>query len=89
MIRKLLALVALTFAVATPLHSGPTPDFAIDWYTIDGGGGTSTGADFSLTGTIGQFDAAPGGAQAGGYTLVGGFWGGSVEYRFSQGFEDS
>ncbi len=46
-------------------------DFAIDWYTIDGGGGTSSGGDFGLAGTIAQPDA---GALTGGdFKLVGGF----------------
>jgi hypothetical protein len=48
-------------------------DFAITWYTIDGGGGTSTGGDFSLSGTIGQPDA--GGPMTGGdFSIEGGFW---------------
>lgn len=47
--------------------------FQIDWYTIDGGGGSSAGGVFSLTGTIGQPDA---GASAGGaFQCGGGFWG--------------
>src|SRR5258708_16849103 len=47
--------------------------FDISWYTIDGGGGASSGGTFSLTGTIGQPDA---GHMAGGnFTLDGGFWG--------------
>ncbi len=47
--------------------------YSIDWSTIDGGGGTSTGGVYSVTGTIGQPDA---GAMSGGnYTLQGGFWG--------------
>lgn len=47
--------------------------YSIDWYTIDGGGGTSSGGPYTLSGTIGQPDA---GVHAGGnYTLVGGFWG--------------
>ena len=47
-------------------------DYLIDWYTIDGGGGTSSGGQYSLTGTIGQADA---GYMAGGdYELLGGFW---------------
>src|SRR5271169_3785456 len=55
----------------------PTISFAqtytIDWYKIAGGGGTSTGATYSVTGTIGQPDA--GGAMTGGsYSLTGGFW---------------
>jgi hypothetical protein len=48
------------------------PSYSIDWSTIDGGGGTSTGGVYSVTGTIGQPDA---GAMSGGnFTLVGGFW---------------
>jgi hypothetical protein len=49
--------------------------FSIDWYTIDGGGGSSAGGPFSLTGTIGQPEA---GASAGGtFECGGGFWGGA------------
>ena len=32
--------------------------FSIDWHTIDGGGGSSAGENFSLSGTIGQPDAS-------------------------------
>jgi hypothetical protein len=46
--------------------------YSIDWFTIDGGGGTSTGALYSVSGTIGQPDA--GGPLSGGnYSLTGGF----------------
>jgi hypothetical protein len=46
---------------------------SIDRYTIDGGGGTSTGGVYSVSGTIGQPDA--GGPMTGGsYSLTGGFW---------------
>ena len=47
--------------------------YAIDWFTIDGGGGTSTGGVYSLSGTIGQPDA--GRMTGAGYALDGGFWG--------------
>jgi len=48
--------------------------YSLDWSTIDGGGGTSTGGVYSVTGTAGQPDA---GAMSGGnYALQGGFWGG-------------
>src|SRR5215472_1443887 len=47
-------------------------NFAIDWYSIDGGGGTSTGGVFSVTGTFGQADA--GHMSGGNITLEGGFW---------------
>ena len=50
--------------------------YNIDWYTIDGGGGTSSGGGYTLSGTIGQPDA---GMLAGGsYTLAGGLWGGAL-----------
>jgi hypothetical protein len=46
--------------------------YSIDWSTIDGGGGTSTGGVYTVSGTIGQSDA---GAMSGGdYSLNGGFW---------------
>ena len=47
--------------------------YSIDWYKIAGGGGTSTGGTYQVTGTIGQPDAR--GAMSGGsYSLTGGFW---------------
>jgi hypothetical protein len=52
---------------------GFAQQYTIDWSTVDGGGGTSTGGVYSVTGTIGQPDA---GAMSGGnYALQGGFWG--------------
>jgi hypothetical protein len=55
----------------------PTISFAqsytIDWYKISGGGGTSTGGVYAVSGTIGQHDA--GNAMSGGpYSVTGGFW---------------
>ena len=47
-------------------------DFAIDWFTVDGGGRTSSGGPFSVSGTIGQPDAGLlTGRQ---FSLAGGFW---------------
>ena len=47
--------------------------YSIDWSTLDGGGGTSTGGVYSVTGTIGQPDA--GGPMTNGqYSVIGGFW---------------
>ena len=47
--------------------------YSVDWHKIAGGGGTSTGGVYSVTGTIGQLDA--GGPMTGGsYSLTGGFW---------------
>lgn len=47
-------------------------DFELSWFTMDGGGGTSSGGDFSLSGTIGQPDA--GSMSNDGFSLEGGFW---------------
>lgn len=49
--------------------------YSIDWFTVDGGGGTSTGGVYSLTGTIGQPDAGvPMTSTNGQYSVIGGFW---------------
>ena len=47
--------------------------YSIDWSTIDGGGGTSTGGVYSVSGTIGQPDAGPT-MSGGNYSVDGGFW---------------
>jgi hypothetical protein len=67
----LVGAAALVLALST--GAAHAQDYAITWYTIDGGGGTSTGGDFSLSGTIGQHDA--GGPMTGGdFSVTGGFW---------------
>src|SRR4051812_29806313 len=66
--KSLLAALILGAALSMSAQS-----YSIDWYTIDGGGGTSSGGPYTLSGTIGQPDA---GVHTGGpYTLLGGFWG--------------
>jgi hypothetical protein len=56
-----------------PVLSAFGQTYSIDWSTIDGGGGTSTGGVYSVSGSIGQPDAS--GAMTGGnYSLTGGFW---------------
>ncbi len=62
--------VWLAFALAT---ASQAQTFSIDWFSLDGGGGTSTGGVYSITGTIGQPDV--GTMSGGNFTLVGGFWG--------------
>jgi hypothetical protein len=61
----ILLLVILTATVA----SG---QYELSWYTIDGGGGQSSGGDFAVIGTIAQPDAAW--SSGGDYELLGGFW---------------
>ncbi len=62
-----IALAALAFSVTA------SAQFNINWFSIDGGGGTLAGGQFVVSGTIGQPDAAP--VLAGGpFTLEPGFW---------------
>jgi len=46
--------------------------YELSWFTVDGGGGTSAGDIYTVTGTIGQPDA--GYLTGGAYTVTGGFW---------------
>jgi hypothetical protein len=56
--------------LAPVVHAQP---YAIECFSIDGGGGTSTGGVYAVSGTVGQPDA--GGPMSGGqYSLTGGFW---------------
>ena len=48
--------------------------YSIDWFSIDGGGGTSTGGVYSVSGTIGQNDASVAPMTGGEFSLTGGFW---------------
>lgn len=70
------AVAGMNAIYGLPVASG----YAIDWYTMDGGGVTfSIGDHFELAGTVGQPDA---GVMAGGsYELEGGFWPGSLRCR--------
>jgi hypothetical protein len=54
----------------TPLTAAPT----ISWWTVDGGGGTSTGGGYTLQGTIGQAEAHSAAAVGNGLLVRGGFW---------------
>ena len=68
---KLNTLILTMFAAATTTVQAQS--FGLDWFTLDGGGGTSSGGAFAVNGTAGQPDA---GAMSGGlFTLEGGFWG--------------
>ena len=64
----------LTAVICCAAHGARAQSFSIDWFTIDGGGGTSSGGDFSLGGTIGQTDANAQPMTGGAFSLTGGFW---------------
>ncbi len=55
--------------------------YDLSWWTVDGGGYTfSSGGSYTLGGTVGQPDA--GGMIGGGYTLIGGFWEGTMTVQY-------
>lgn len=74
-------LLVLLFAAALFLAFGvahaQTSGFSLDWWTVDGGGGTSTGGAYALSSSTGQPDA--GVLSGDGYQLSGGFWAGGPE----------
>ena len=71
-----MVLCLITASVILAAPDSPAGGLSISWWTVDGGGGTSKGGQFALSGTAGQPDAA---AMSGGpYTLNSGFWNGRV-----------
>jgi len=66
--RSAIGIILLTMFVV----SAASGEYELSWYTIDGGGGQSSGGPYTLTGTIGQPDAAY--SAGGNYELLGGFW---------------
>ena len=46
--------------------------YSLDWFTIDNGGGASTGGVYAVNGSIGQPDADT--LNGGNFNLTGGFW---------------
>ena len=66
-------LVSLLVALTALAQTGGS--FDLTWFTVDSGGGASGGGGYTASGSIGQPDAAI--LAGGGYTLVGGFWGGA------------
>ena len=71
-ISKLRNWIVLSTLLLMPRHPA-FAQYSIDWYKIAGGGSTSTGGVYSVSGTIGQPEAS--GVMSGGnYSLTGGFW---------------
>lgn len=75
----LLTTLALLLTTAIVMGQGGA-GYDLSWWTVDGGGGESSGDDYALAGTVGQPDAAT--LTGGDYSLVGGFWAGAaVKYE--------
>ena len=62
----------ITFLIAATVAVARAQNFGVDWSTIAGGGGTSTAGVYTITGTIGQPDAAR--LNSSDFTIDGGFW---------------
>lgn len=67
---KSMTCLGLALLVASNLLAQP---FSVPSYSIAGGGGTSSAGRYSVTGTLGPFDA--GTLTGGSFRLSGGFWG--------------
>ncbi|TVS11109.1 MAG: hypothetical protein EA419_08930 [Wenzhouxiangella sp.] len=88
---------ALLLAAAGSLSAASCgDDYCIDWFTIGSGGemfSESADPQWTLSGTIGQWDATEARASTGGgWQLTGGFWGLSLEeladFLFRDRFEE-
>jgi hypothetical protein len=74
--KKLIVAAVLVLLIPTLVALASEQGYTLDWWTVDGGAGSSQGDGYSLEGTAGQFDA--GAALSGGiYLLEGGFWAGA------------
>ncbi len=69
----LIGLVGLLLVATAVTFAQSGAGFDLSWSTIDGGGGTSSGGGFVLSGSIGQADAG-GPISGGSFALNGGFW---------------
>ncbi len=66
-------LISLALLTMSSIAMAQTGNYSLSWWTVDNGGGESAGGAFSVTGTLGQPDAAE--PMSGGqFTLQGGFW---------------
>ena len=68
------AVLSVTAVLAQSIAPG---GYNLSWNTVDGGGGTSGGGGFELSGTIGQTDAGVV-LSGGGFEVAGGFWPGGI-----------
>ncbi|UCC31103.1 MAG: hypothetical protein JSU86_02270 [Phycisphaerales bacterium] len=65
--------VILMMLLTASVGAATAADYAVDWYTIDGGGVMkASGGVYEVSGTIGQPDA--GTLSGGAYDVIGGFW---------------
>jgi hypothetical protein len=66
------SLLVILLLAAAGIAYARLAGYSLPWWTADSGGGTSSGGNYNLSGTIGQPDA--GTLLGGNYQLEGGFW---------------
>src|SRR5258708_25025979 len=66
-------LIAFTLLMAGGTLTLRAQTYLMDWFKIAGGGGTSAGGSYSVSGTIGQPDASAQTMTGGNYSGSGGF----------------
>jgi hypothetical protein len=72
---RILILLGVVLLLTASALAASEAGYQLNWYTVDGGGGSSSAGVYTLSGTIGQ--AYAGVLSGGTYSLVGGFWGGA------------
>jgi hypothetical protein len=70
--RYILAIVLLGMTFLASSVRAQSTNYSITWFTIAGGGGTSSGGSYSVSGTVGQHSTST--MSGGNYSLTGGFW---------------
>ena len=58
--------------LAAALHADAQP--AIDWFTLDAGGGVQSSASYVINFTVGQSDVGPTVLNSANYRIIPGFW---------------
>jgi hypothetical protein len=72
------SMLAAALAATAAIAQFAVPTFDLSWNTIDGGGGSASGGNFQVIGTIGQPDASSTAMVGGTFEVRGGFWAGGV-----------
>jgi len=72
--RQALVVALVACLVITGVAVAIVNSYTATWNVVSGGGQTSAGGKYSLTGTIGQGDISSPMTGSGGYTMTDGFW---------------
>lgn len=73
--RMLYLIIVLALVLFASVAMAALEAFGLSWWTVDGGGGLSSGGDYALLGSLAQPDASL--MQGGDFSLAGGFLGGA------------